>query len=35
MKVLKDGEYKSFEEIKNIREDGTEFLYARELSKVL
>lgn len=35
MKVLKDGEYKSFEEIKNIREDGTEFWYARELSKVL
>ena len=35
MKVLKDGENKSFEEIKNIREDGTEFWYARELSKVL
>ena len=35
MKVLKDGEYKSFEEIKNIREDGSEFWYARELSKVL
>jgi len=35
MKVLKDKEYKSFEEIKNIREDGTEFWYARDLQKVL
>ena len=35
MKVLKDGEYKNFEDIKNIREDGSEFWYARELSKVL
>lgn len=32
---LQAEEYKNFEEIKNIREDGTEFWYARELSKVL
>ena len=25
MNVLKNGEYTSFEEIKNVREDGTEF----------
>ena len=35
MKVLKGNEYTSFEEIRNVREDGTEFWYARELSKVL
>jgi len=35
MKVLKGGEYTSFEEIKNIREDGREFWYARELQLVL
>ena len=35
MKVLKNGEYTSFEEIKNVREDGTEFWYARDLVKVL
>ncbi len=35
MKVLKEGEYKTFEEIKNVRGDGSEFWYARELSKVL
>lgn len=35
MKKLQDTEYKNFEDIKNIRKDGTEFWYARELSKVL
>ena len=35
MKLLTDKEYKSYEQIKNIKEDGTEFWYARELSKVL
>ena len=35
MKVLDKGEYKNFEDIKNLREDGTEFWYARELAKVL
>jgi len=35
MKVLKNGEYKSFEDIKNIREDGSEFWYAREIQMVL
>ncbi len=35
MKVLKDGKYKNFEDIKNIREDGTEFWYGRDLAKVL
>ena len=35
MKVLDNGEYKSFEDIKNLREDGTEFWYARELFPVL
>ena len=35
MKNLQNTEYKNFEDIKNIREDGTEFWYARELSKVL
>lgn len=32
---LQAEEYKNFEEIKKIREDGTEFWYARELSEVL
>ena len=32
---LQAGEYKSFEEIKKIREDGTEYWNARELSEVL
>jgi DNA mismatch repair ATPase MutS len=32
---LKAEEYKSFEEIKKIRKDGTEYWNARELSKVL
>lgn len=35
MKNLQNTEYKNFEDIKNIREDGTEFWCARELSKVL
>ncbi|MBQ8043983.1 MAG: DNA damage-inducible protein D [Clostridia bacterium] len=35
MKVLKDGEYTSFEEIKNVREDRSEFWLARELQVVL
>ncbi len=32
---LKAEEYKNFEKIKKIREDGTEYWYARELSEVL
>ena len=35
MKSLMEREYKSFEEIKRVRDDGTEFWYGRELSKVL
>ena len=35
MKKLKNKKYKSFEDIKNIREDGKEYWYARELCKVL
>ena len=32
---LKAEEYKNFEQIKKIREDGTEYWNARELSEVL
>ena len=32
---LQAEEYKNFEEIKKIREDGTEYWNARELSEVL
>lgn len=35
MSNLQAEEYKNFEEIKNIREDGTEYWNARELSEVL
>ena len=35
MSNLQAEEYKNFEEIKNIREDGTEYWSARELSRVL
>ena len=35
MSNLEAEEYKSFEQIKKIREDGTEYWYARELSNVL
>ena len=35
MSELKAKEYRCFEDIKNIRDDGTEFWYARELAKVL
>lgn len=35
MSNLKAVEYKNFEEIKKIREDGTEYWNARELSEVL
>ena len=35
MSNLQAEEYKTFESIKKIREDGTEFWYARELSEVL
>lgn len=35
MKDLKETKYKSFEEIKRTRGDGTEYWYARELSQVL
>lgn len=35
MRKLKAKEYKCFEDIKNVRDDGTEFWYARELAKVL
>ena len=35
MNELEEKEYKSFEDIKRIRNDGSEFWYARELSQVL
>ena len=35
MKALKASEYKRFEEMKHIREDGTEYWSARELAPVL
>ena len=35
MNDLEIKEYKKFEDIKRVREDGTEFWYARELSEVL
>jgi DNA-damage-inducible protein D len=35
VKALKASEYKRFEEIKHIREDGTEYWSARELAPVL
>ena len=35
MKNFKNAEYKNFEDIKNIREDGAEFWYARDLFPVL
>ena len=35
MSDIQAKEYKSFEEIKKVREDGTEYWYARELSEVL
>jgi len=35
MSNLQAEEYKTFESIKKIREDGTEFWHARELSEVL
>lgn len=35
MKNLNSKEYENFEDIKNVREDGTEYWCARELSKVL
>ena len=35
MKELKVQEYKRFEDIKHIREDGSEYWSARELQKVL
>lgn len=35
MSNLQAEEYKSFEEIKKIREDGTEYWNVRELSEVL
>ena len=35
MSNLQAEEYKNFEEIKKIREDGTEYWNARELSEVL
>ena len=35
MSNLQAKEYKSFEEIKRTKEDGTEYWYARELSEVL
>lgn len=35
MSDLQAKEYKSFEQIKRVREDGTEYWYARELSEVL
>ena len=34
MENLQKKEYKSFENIKHIRKDGTEYWYARELSEV-
>ena len=35
MGELKAKEYKMFEDIKHIREDGSEYWYARELASVL
>ena len=35
MKELKSKEYKKFEDIKHVREDGTEFWSARELALAL
>ncbi len=35
MKNIQDTEYSNFEHIKNIREDGIEYWYARELQEVL
>ncbi len=35
MKNFKNAEYKNFEDIKNIRENGTEFWYARDLFPIL
>jgi len=35
MKELKAKEYKKFEDIKHVREDGTEYWLARELAQVL
>ena len=35
MKNLQSKKYKNFENIRNVREDGIEYWYARELSKVL
>ena len=35
MKNLQNKEYKNFEDIKNLRENGKEYWYARELCKVL
>ena len=35
MKNLKVSEYESFESIKKVRDDGTEYWEARELSRVL
>lgn len=35
MKKLKVKEYKNFESIRKVREDGTEYWHARDLSKVL
>lgn len=35
MSTLKAKEYKSFEAIKHVSEDGDEFWYARELASVL
>lgn len=32
---MSNSKYKTFESIKHIRENGTEFWYARELAKVL
>ena len=35
MGALQAKEYKKFEDIKHVREDGSEFWYARELARVL
>ena len=35
MSELKAKEYRRFEDIKHIREDGSEYWYARELGSVL
>ncbi len=35
VKELKGSEYKRFEEIKHVREDGTEYWSARELAPAL